>query len=57
MQPTFQPDLSAMTCLCSSALALVVLPSVGRLASQFLVRFMQIDRKPASGLKRAVNSV
>jgi hypothetical protein len=57
MQPTFLKSTSAMIYHCLSALELAVLRFRGLLGRKFRVQFMNIDRKPASGLKKAVLSV
>jgi hypothetical protein len=46
-----------MICHCLSALELAVLRFRGLLGKKFRVQFMNIDRKPASGLKKAALSV
>ena len=57
MQPEFHQSLSELTFPCSSASGHAALPCKERLGSLFHARSTRIDRKPASGLKRAAVSV
>jgi hypothetical protein len=53
MQSTSPKSTSVMICRCLSALELAVLRFRELLGRKFRVQSMNIDRKPASGLKKA----
>jgi hypothetical protein len=53
MQLTSPKNTSATICHCLSVLELAVLRFRGLLGRKFRVQSMSIDRKPASGLRKA----